>query len=114
MAKKILDSINVSKLDIINAESSQSFKKAVGEAPISIKGAALIEEPDRETGEEKKYAYIFTPDAVYGGNSATIYRAVSNLLELMAETPDKEYAFTVASTPTANGRDFLTLNIREV
>ena len=114
MAKKVLESINVTKLDIINAESSQSFKKAVGEAPIKIKGAALIEEPDRETGEEKQYAYVFTEDAVYGGNSATIYRAVENLIELMEEQPEAKFAFTVNSAPTANGREFLTLNLKEL
>lgn len=112
MAKTIINAINVSKLDIINAESSQSFKKAVG-AEIVINGAALIAEPDRETGEEKRYAYIFADDgAVYGGNSATIYRSVENLIDLMAEDDKTKYSFTVASAPTANGREFLSLRIK--
>ena len=115
MAKKILNSVNVTKLDIINAESSQSFKKAVGQPAIAIKGAALIEEPDRETGEEKKFAYIFAEDgAVYGGNSATIYRSVENLIELIEDDETKHYGFTVASAPTANGREFLSLRIKEL
>lgn len=113
MAKKILDSINVTKLDIINAESSQSFKAAVGK-DIPVKGVALIEEPDRETGEAKHYAYIFADDgAVYGGNSATIYRSAENLIELMGDDENKKYSFTVASAPTASGREFLSLRIHE-
>ena len=114
MAKKILDSINVTKLDIINAESSQGFKAAVGK-DIPVKGVALIEEPDRETGEAKRYAYIFATDgAVYGGNSGTIYRSVENLIDLMTDDETKNYAFTVASAPTASGREFLSLRIHEV
>ena len=112
--KTTINKVNVSELDIINAESSQSFKKVVG-AEAKVKGAALIEEPDRETGELKKYAYIFADDgAVYGGNSATIYRSTEALIALMEKDPKKHYAFTVASAPTANGREFLSLRLKEV
>ena len=111
--KKILNSINVTKLDIINAESSQSFKSAVG-ADVPVKGVALIEEPDRETGEAKQFAYIFAEDgAVYGGNSATVYRSCENLIELMKENKTTHYIFTVVSAPTASGREFLSLRLRE-
>lgn len=112
--KNTIAKVNVSELDIINAESSQSFKKAVGE-DIKVKGAALIEEADRETGELKNYAYIFADNgAVYGGNSATIYRSTEALIALMEKDPKKHYAFTVASAPTANGREFLSLRLKEV
>lgn len=111
--KKILESINVTKLDIINAESSQSFKAAVGK-DIPVKGVALIEEPDRETGEAKRYAYIFAESGeVFGGNSATVYRSAENLIELMQDDDKKHYAFTVVSAPTASGREFLSLRIKE-
>lgn len=110
--KKIIDSANVTKLDILNAESSQSFKAAVGEN-IEITGAALIEEPDRETGEAKKYAYLFAADgAVYGGNSATVYRSVEGLIDLMHDDEKARFAFTVVSAPTASGREFLSLRIK--
>ena len=113
MAKTIIDAVNVSKLDIINAESSQSFKAAVGK-DTPVKGVALIEEPDRETGEAKRYAYIFAESGeVYGGNSATVYRSAENLIELIKDDA-KKYAFTVVSAPTASGREFLSLRIREV
>lgn len=114
MAKTIIDAVNVSKLDIINAESSQSFKAAVGK-DTPVKGVALIEEPDRETGEAKRYAYIFAENGeVYGGNSATVYRSAENLIELIKDDDAKKYAFTVVSAPTASGREFLSLRIHEV
>lgn len=112
--KTIINSINVTKLDIINAESSQSFKTAVGK-DIPVKGVALIEEPDRETGEAKRYAYIFAESGeVFGGNSATIYRSAENLIDLMGDGDGTQYAFTVVSAPTASGREFLSLRIHEV
>ena len=112
--KNTIAKVNVTELDIINAESSQSFRKAVG-VDVKVKGAALIEEPDRETGELKQYAYIFADDgAVYGGNSATVYRSVEALIALMEKEPKKHYAFTVASAPTASGREFLSLRLKEV
>ena len=112
--KTTIAKVNVSELDIINAESSQSFRKAAG-VDVKVKGAALIEEPDRETGEQKQYAYIFAEDgAVYGGNSATVYRSVEALIGLMEKEPKKHYAFTVVSAPTASGREFLSLRLKEV
>lgn len=114
MAKTIIEAVNVSKLDIINAESSQSFKAVVGKS-VLVKGVALIEEPDRETGEAVKYSYIFAESGeVFGGNSATIYRSAESLIQLMKEDPEKKYAFTVVSAPTASGREFLSLRIAEV
>ena len=112
--KTTIAKVNVSELDIINAESSQSFKKAVG-VDVKVKGAALIDEPDRETGEIKHYAYIFADDgAVYGGNSATVYRSVEALIKLIEAEPKKHFAFTVVSAPTASGREFLSLRLKEV
>ena len=111
--KTILSSINVTKLDILNAEASQSFKALVDSKAV-VKGAALIEEPSRETGEAVKYAYIFAEDGnVYGGNSATIYRSVDGLIDLMSDDPDAKYSISVVSAPTANGREFLSLRIKQ-
>lgn len=111
MAKKIINSINVTKLDIINAESSESFKKAIGNS-IPVGGVAIIEDADRETGEPRNYAYIFAKDGnVYGGNSATICRACEMLIEAMNDEPSKDYNVNVVSAPTASGREFLSLRV---
>ena len=111
MAKKVINSINVTKLDIINAESSESFKKAIGTS-IPVGGVAIIEDADRETGEPRNYAYIFAKDGnVYGGNSATISRGCEMLIEVMSDEPTKDYSVNVVSAPTASGREFLSLRV---
>lgn len=111
MAKKIIKSINVTKLDIINAESSESFKKVIGQ-PIPVSGVAIIEDEDRETHEPRNYAYIFAKDGeVYGGNSATITRACDMLIDTMSEEPNNNYTVNVVSAPTASGREFLSLRV---
>ena len=85
MAKKIINSINVTKLDVINAESSESFKKAIGKE-IPVGGVAIIEDADRETGEARNYAYIFAKDGgVYGGNGANNSDAVVEGMDIYAE-----------------------------
>ena len=93
--KKILSSTDsITKMDIINAEASQSFK----DMP--------------KDGEVGQFAYIFTPDGdVYGGNSATVYRACEGLIDLMADDPNGDFNVRVNSRPTNGGRDFLTLTV---
>lgn len=111
--KKIINKTDsISKLDIINAEASQSFK-AMPEDGVSVHGVAIIEDVNKD-GEVGEFAYIFTPDgAVYGGNSATIRRACENLIDLMSDEPDEEFTASVNSRPTSNGREFLTLTVRK-
>ena len=109
--KKILNSTDsITKLDIINAEASQSFKEVPSEGVLA-KGVALIEDVNKD-GEVEKFAYLFTPDGdVYGGNSATIYRACEGLIDLMNDDPEQTYRVKVNSRPTSGGREFLTLTI---
>lgn len=108
MKKIIKATSTVSKLDIINAEASKSFKSLPADG-VTIKGVALVEDINNE-GEVGQFAYIFTPDGiVYGGNSATIYRACEGLIDLMNEDEGTEYHAIVNKTPTNGGREFLTL-----
>lgn len=112
MAKKIINKTeSISKLDIINSEASKSFRELVGKEPVAIKGAALIEDVNKD-GEIAQFAYVFCNDGVvYGGNSATIYRGVDGLIDLMADDPDAAYKVAVDERPTASGREFLSLRI---
>lgn len=109
--KKIIKSTEtITKLDIINAEASQSFKEIPSEGVI-VKGVALIEDVNKD-GELENFAYIFTPDgSVYGGNSATVYRACDGLIDVMEDDPESEFRVKVNSRPTSGGREFLTLTI---
>lgn len=113
--KKIIKSTDsITKLDIINAEASQSFKD-MPEGGVEVHGVALVEDVNRD-GEVGQFAYLFTPDGeVYGGNSATIYRACDGLIDLIgdniADGVEKTYRVKVNSRPTSSGREFLTLTI---
>lgn len=110
--KKIVKMSRVTELDIINAESSESFKSAVGQA-IDLMGAAIVE--DDKSGEGELYAYIFAADgSVYGGNSDTIRGAVDQFIDYMELHEDKEFTATVTARPSSNGREFLTIRFAEV
>ena len=113
MSKQIVKSHGVGKLEIINAENSRSFRDLKGQT-VEVTGAALITDKNK-AGEEVDFAYIFAKDgAVYGGNSATIYRAVDGLIDLMDEEPEKHFAATTDGRQAASGREFLSLRISEV
>lgn len=115
MAKKILSQTDtITKLDIINSEASKSFRELVGADPVPVKGAALIEDANKD-GVITQFAYVFCNDGVvFGGNSATIYRGVDGLIDLMGDDPEAKYAITVDERPTASGREFLSLRIVEL
>lgn len=113
MAKQIVNQHGVTKLDIINAENSRSFRDLKGNT-VEITGAALITDTNKE-GEEVDYSYVFAKDGtVYGGNSATIYRAVEGIIDLMSDDENKHYAVTVDGRTATSGREFLSLRISEV
>ena len=110
MAKRIINSVNVTKIDILNAEASSPFKDLIGKTA-EVSGAAIVEDTksDGTTGE---YAYVFTKDGyVYGGNSASVHRIVDGLIEIMTEEPNANFTVTVESRPTSSGREFLTMRI---
>lgn len=113
MAKTIIKAHGVGKLEIINAENSRSFRDLKGQT-VEVTGAALITDVNK-AGEEVDFAYLFAKDgSVYGGNSATIYRAVDGLIDLMDEDSSKHYAATTDGRSAASGREFLSLRISEV
>ena len=113
MAKNIIKAHGVGKLEIINAENSRSFRELKGQT-VEVTGAALITDTNK-AGETVDFAYLFSKDgSVYGGNSATIYRAVDGLIDLMDEDAAKKYAATADGRSAASGREFLSLRISEV
>lgn len=110
--KTIKEQYNVSKLDIINAETSIPFRELKGQT-VPVKGVAIIEE-DKD-GELTEYGYLFAGDGtVYGGNSDTIKRALSGLIDLMDDDPIKTFGASVIGRTASSGREFLTLHISEI
>ena len=113
MAKTIIKSYGVGKLEIINAENSRSFRDLKGNT-VEVVGAALITDVNK-AGEEVDFAYLFAKDgSVYGGNSATIYRAIEGLIDLMEEDTGKKYTATVDGRTATSGREFLSLRVGEL
>lgn len=110
MAKTIIKSVNVTKIDILNAEASSPFKDLIGKTA-SVNGAAIVTDT-KQDGTTGEYAYIFSEDGfVYGGNSASVHRIVDGLIDVMTEDANGKYSVTVESRPTSSGRDFLTMRI---
>lgn len=101
---------NITKLDIINAEASQSFRElASATSPVEVKGAAIIEDVNKD-GEVGQFAYVFCENGrVYGGNSATVRRSVEGLIDVIEDDPAIKYGVSIDSRPTASGREFLSL-----
>lgn len=113
MSKKVIESVNVTKLDIINARASKSYRELVGKSE-TVKGLAIIAGED-ENGEPAEYAYMFAESGeVYGGTSGTIRNSVSDLIDLMVDEPDKHYAVTVEKGKSKSDREFLVLKASEV
>lgn len=111
--KNTINSANVTKFDLINAETSDSFKSIVGEDFKEIRACAIVEDVDRESGEMKEFSYIFTTEGdVYGGNSESVKRACDNVIELL--TDGERIKFRVKSAKTNNGREFLSLLVAPV
>lgn len=102
---------NLSKIDLINAETSIAFKTLKGKSEaIKIKSCAIVRDVDRETGELRNFSYIFAEDGtVYGGNSESIERSSEQLIDLLDD--GESVGFTVRANTTNAGREFLSLNI---
>lgn len=110
--KHIIKKSRVTELDIINSESSESFKSAVGKE-IPMLGAAIVS--DDKSGDEELFSYLFGADgSVYGGNSDTVRGPIEQVIDYMELHPDVELEATVTAKPSSNGREFLTIRFREV
>lgn len=110
---KIIESYNVSKLDIINSRTSRAYAEMAGEKEI-VKGAAIVMSKNNE-GEDTEYSYIFCESGeIYGGNSGTVKNTVSDLIDLMTDEPEKRFGVTVRVCKSKSGRDFNSLVISEV
>lgn len=117
MSKKILAQHGVTKVDIINAESSRSFRDLVGAGVVAVRGAALVEEVNAD-GNAVTFPYVFTEDGeAYGGNSATIRKGVEGLIDLMDDAAEGEhYGIEIESRQSNNAghSDFLMLKVRAI
>lgn len=109
---QVINQYNISKLDIINAKTSQSFQDMTD--IVEIEKAAIVQSKDND-GNECEYAYVFGADgSVWGGTSATVRETIDELIDLMNDEPDHRYAMRITTGKSKSGRDFLNARISEV
>ena len=106
MRKVVLNSKGLNKLAIINAESSIAFKDCVG-MEINVTAAAVLEEDDGAV-----YSYLWSGEDCYAGNSASIRKAIEPIIELLDE--GVKLTATPISRQSKNGKEFLSLRVKEV
>ena len=104
----MINTANLTEKDLFNASSSSMpLEKATD---LTVSGAAVDTIIDTETGEEKKVAYLFTSDGVYGSVSATVLSTMSKLIELIDELGELE--IEVQHRESNSGRILLSLYIK--
>ena len=106
----IKKSNNVTKIDVINASGSLPFKDLV-EKTAEIRGAAIINDVNKD-GELESFAYMFAVDGtVYAGNSSTMRDSIDALIDLFEDEPDATFNVTTEARTASSGRTFYTLKI---
>lgn len=99
---------NLTAKDLFNASSSSmSLEKATD---LTVTGVAIDTVIDKETGEEKEVAYLFTNEGVYGSVSATVLSTVNKLVDIVDELGTLEVE--VQHRESKSGRTFLSLFIK--
>ena len=110
-------SVGVSKVDVLNMESSgKSLKDCT--KPIIIKGIAIKHSTD-EDGDPITKGFIVGDDGTaYGTVSVTAIRSLSNAADLLVDAEGDGAALTLEATvvhgKTKDDTEFITLSYREV
>lgn len=101
---------NLTKKELFNAKSNTlSLKEAPDE--ITIRGVAVDEITDIDTGFVKHVTYLFEENGiVYGSISESIFNSITELIDLMEEI-NKNVTLNVNRNKSMSGREFLTISI---
>lgn len=107
-----MKSYGMTRKDLFNANNgSIAFKEAVG-MELVVTGCATGTTVDAESGEEKTVSYIATKDAVYGGDSTVIAKAIDQLVDYMEDVPEgEEVVIKIVSFESKAGRTCFSINI---
>ncbi len=109
----IITSFNFTKLDAVAATNARSLKKADSE--FIIKGVAIAEQPDTETGEVRTVAFIKTDADMFMTVSATVMQTLSALCDFADDDPEMaENGFIgkIKKETSGAGREYLRLIIQ--
>lgn len=111
-----MNSYGMTKKDIINAETSSiALQTLENGAVIEIRGAAVTETADMETGEARNVGYMACTDGqIYGCVSATAIKSIEGIVDLFtdeAENGVDKLNVKVIKRKSNAGREFISLLI---
>lgn len=99
--KQVVSSVNVTDLDILNANCALGFRRMPEDS--KIMGAAIV------LDNNKRVATIFTENGPFSGVSQNVADSVEMLIDLIKVEPEKKYTATVQG----GEKDFLRIVFKE-
>ena len=100
---------NIGKMEIFNAKSASLALQTVSET-LTVTGAAIADETNRDNGEISEVGYLFDKGGnVYGTISSTVINMLKDLIELLDEAG--EIPINVVHRNAKSGREYLSLQI---
>lgn len=110
MATTIINSTNWTTKDTFNSRTSISLQDLTAEDVINVRGAAIAESPDVETGEIKRVGMLVSHDgAVYATISGTAIELVECIIDML--TDGEEVSVRTERRRSKQGREYLTLKL---
>lgn len=114
----MIKSFNFTKKDEMNSVSATPIQKVKGET-LTVKGAAISEKPDKDTGEVVKVGYLSTTDrGMLCTISGTALQGIDLLIDYMTECAadlpegqEETEQVKVHAEKANSGREFVTLEI---
>lgn len=107
-----MKSFNFTRKDEINSVSATPLQNAKGEI-VTVKGCAITERPDADTGEMKSVGLLVTEE--YGAMSCiskTAIRGIDMLIDYMTDENLSEVSVAIRAGKSNAGREFITLEIQ--
>lgn len=100
---------NIGKMELFNAKSA-SIALQTATDTLTVTGAAIADETNKESGELTEVGYVFDKDGnVYGTISPTVIDTLPSLIELLDEFG--ELPMNVVHHKSKSDREFLSLQI---
>lgn len=112
MENIMISSYNFTRKDEINSVSATPLQNAKGEI-VTVKGCAVTERPDPDTGESVKVGLLVTEE--YGAMSSiskTAIRGIDMLIDYMTDENLEKCAIAIRAGKSNAGREFITIEIQ--
>ena len=100
---------NIGKMELFNAKSASVALQTVSDT-LTVTGAAIADETNRDSGEISEVGYLFDKGGnVYGTISSTVIDMLPALIALLDESG--EIPINVVHRNAKSGREFISLQI---